>query len=123
MGIATLAIAGIPPFAGFWSKDEILNKANYDASSVGVNIGAGTSLDGKLVPQGTSAGYGTDSGDAASVTRSGISGIAGNKDVRTGDSAAIVSSSSEGSSIISPSRSTAVTAIGDSLIGSGASAP
>jgi NADH-quinone oxidoreductase subunit L len=27
MGIATLAIAGIPPFAGFWSKDEILWKA------------------------------------------------------------------------------------------------
>src|SRR5258708_35971543 len=24
MGIATLAIAGIPPLAGFWSKDEIL---------------------------------------------------------------------------------------------------
>jgi NADH-quinone oxidoreductase subunit L len=27
MGIATLAISGIPPFAGFWSKDEILWKA------------------------------------------------------------------------------------------------
>jgi NADH-quinone oxidoreductase subunit L len=27
LGIATLAIAGIPPFAGFWSKDEILWKA------------------------------------------------------------------------------------------------
>jgi len=27
MGIATLAIAGVPPFAGFWSKDEILWKA------------------------------------------------------------------------------------------------
>jgi len=27
MGIATLAIAGIPPFAGFWSKDEILWQA------------------------------------------------------------------------------------------------
>jgi NADH-quinone oxidoreductase subunit L len=27
MGVATLAIAGIPPFAGFWSKDEILWKA------------------------------------------------------------------------------------------------
>ena len=27
MGIATFAIAGIPPFAGFWSKDEILWKA------------------------------------------------------------------------------------------------
>jgi NADH-quinone oxidoreductase subunit L len=27
MGVATLAISGIPPFAGFWSKDEILWKA------------------------------------------------------------------------------------------------
>ena len=27
MGIATLAIAGVPPFAGFWSKDEILWRA------------------------------------------------------------------------------------------------
>jgi NADH-quinone oxidoreductase subunit L len=27
MGIATVAIAGIPPFAGFWSKDEILWQA------------------------------------------------------------------------------------------------
>jgi NADH-quinone oxidoreductase subunit L len=27
MGVATLAIAGIPPFAGFWSKDEILWQA------------------------------------------------------------------------------------------------
>jgi NADH-quinone oxidoreductase subunit L len=31
MGIATLAISGIPPFAGFWSKDEILWKA-YQSS-------------------------------------------------------------------------------------------
>jgi NADH-quinone oxidoreductase subunit L len=33
MGIATLAIAGIPPFAGFWSKDEILWKV-YQANWV-----------------------------------------------------------------------------------------
>jgi len=33
MGIATLAIAGIPPLAGFWSKDEILWKA-YQANWV-----------------------------------------------------------------------------------------
>jgi len=31
MGVATLAIAGIPPLAGFWSKDEILWKA-YQAN-------------------------------------------------------------------------------------------
>ncbi len=31
MGIATLAIAGIPPFAGFWSKDEILWQAYSSA--------------------------------------------------------------------------------------------
>ena len=35
MGIATLAIAGIPPFAGFFSKDEILWKA-YGASGRGL---------------------------------------------------------------------------------------
>jgi NADH-quinone oxidoreductase subunit L len=33
MGIATLAIAGIPPLAGFWSKDEILWRA-YQVSWV-----------------------------------------------------------------------------------------
>ena len=32
MGIATLAISGIPPLAGFWSKDEILWKA-YQAAA------------------------------------------------------------------------------------------
>ncbi|MBZ5689572.1 MAG: NADH-quinone oxidoreductase subunit L [Acidobacteriia bacterium] len=43
MGIATLAIAGIPPFAGFWSKDEILWKA-YQAHWVYWLIGAITAL-------------------------------------------------------------------------------
>jgi NADH-quinone oxidoreductase subunit L len=38
MGIATLAIAGIPPLAGFWSKDEILWKA-YQVSPVYWGIG------------------------------------------------------------------------------------
>ena len=43
MGIATLAIAGIPPLAGFWSKDEILWKA-YQASKVYWAIGVVTAF-------------------------------------------------------------------------------
>jgi NADH-quinone oxidoreductase subunit L len=43
MGIATLAIAGIPPLAGFWSKDEILARA-FDASWVYWLIGVITAF-------------------------------------------------------------------------------
>ncbi len=43
MGIATLAIAGIPPLAGFWSKDEILWKA-FGASWVYWLIGVVTAF-------------------------------------------------------------------------------
>jgi len=41
--IATLAIAGIPPLAGFWSKDEILWKA-YQVSKVYWGIGVVTAF-------------------------------------------------------------------------------
>ena len=44
MWIATLAIAGIPPFAGFWSKDEILWKAYSGASWVYWLIGVVTAF-------------------------------------------------------------------------------
>ena len=43
LGTATLAIAGIPPFAGFWSKDEILWKA-YQSSWVFWLIGVITAF-------------------------------------------------------------------------------
>jgi NADH-quinone oxidoreductase subunit L len=43
MGIATLAIAGVPPLAGFWSKDEILWKA-YQASPVYWAVGVITAF-------------------------------------------------------------------------------
>jgi NADH-quinone oxidoreductase subunit L len=43
MSIATLAIAGIPPLAGFWSKDEILWKA-YQVSWVYWGIGLVTAF-------------------------------------------------------------------------------
>ncbi len=37
MGIATLAIAGIPPLAGFWSKDEILGVA-FEYGGLGIGL-------------------------------------------------------------------------------------
>jgi NADH-quinone oxidoreductase subunit L len=43
MSVATLAIAGIPPLAGFWSKDEILWKA-YQVSWVYWGIGVVTAF-------------------------------------------------------------------------------
>jgi NADH-quinone oxidoreductase subunit L len=43
MFIATLAIAGVPPLAGFWSKDEILWKA-YQVSAVYWGIGVVTAF-------------------------------------------------------------------------------
>ena len=43
MGIATLAIAGIPPLAGFWSKDEILWRA-FQASPMYWVIGVITAF-------------------------------------------------------------------------------
>ncbi len=43
MSIATLAITGIPPLAGFWSKDEILWKA-YQVSKVYWGIGLVTAF-------------------------------------------------------------------------------
>jgi NADH-quinone oxidoreductase subunit L len=43
MAIATLAIAGIPPLAGFWSKDEILWKA-YQVSPVYWAVGVLTAF-------------------------------------------------------------------------------
>ncbi|MCW2314461.1 hemagglutinin repeat-containing protein [Rhodoferax antarcticus] len=71
--------------AGTLTTSDIQNQANYSASSVGINIGTGFDPSGKLTPQGTSAGIGQDSGDANSTTTAAISGIAGNKEARTGD--------------------------------------
>lgn len=65
---------------------DIANRAEYEAIGASVSIGTGVSLDGKLAPQGTSAGVGEDSGRAASMTLAAISNVAGNRAVRTGDS-------------------------------------
>ena len=70
---------------GTLTTSDLQNQASYTATSVGVNIGTGVSLDGKLAPQGSGAGIGNDSANASSITAAAISGVAGNKDVRTGD--------------------------------------
>lgn len=70
---------------GSLSTRDIENRAEYHASSVGVSLGSGSNADGRLAPQGTSAGLGGDSDSAHSITRAAISGIAGNTAARTGD--------------------------------------
>ncbi len=64
---------------------DIQNQAEYTAKSASVSLGAGTSFAGKLIPGGSSAGVGQDSGKAESMTLAAISGIAGNTQARTGD--------------------------------------
>jgi hypothetical protein len=63
---------------GTLSLADIENRASYEAKAFAVSAGVGGSL-------GASAGLGHDDGQAASTTRAGIGGIAGHKDVRTGD--------------------------------------
>jgi filamentous hemagglutinin len=70
---------------GELTLSDIQNKADYSAKSASVNIGTGFSPTGALIPQGTSAGFGKDSGSASSTTQAAISGIAGNTAARTGD--------------------------------------
>ena len=67
---------------GTLTTNDLQNQASFNASSVGLSIGSGVSLDGKLTPQGTSAGIGKDDGDASSTTQAAISGIAGNTAAR-----------------------------------------
>jgi filamentous hemagglutinin len=68
---------------GQLTTSDINNQANYQADSVGVNLGVGVSPLGKYIPGGTSAGIGSDSGKSSSTTRAGISDIAGDKTART----------------------------------------
>lgn len=64
---------------------DIQNKASYEGKSMGLNVGSAVSTNGKLAPSGTSVGFGKDSDSTSSVTQSGVSGIAGNKNVRSTD--------------------------------------
>lgn len=58
------------------TTSDIQNSASYNAESYQVTVGS----------KGGSAGAGQDSGSASSTTKAAISGVAGNKQARTGDS-------------------------------------
>jgi filamentous hemagglutinin len=71
----------------FQAKDgttttDLQNQASYEAKSVSVSVGLGAG-GGKVAPSGVS--FGSDSGNAASTSTAGISGVAGNTAARTGD--------------------------------------
>ncbi|WP_233176983.1 hemagglutinin repeat-containing protein [Ralstonia sp. ASV6] len=66
------------------TQSEIQNHADYSASSIGMSLSGGKDVKGGRISP-TGAGVGQDSGSASSTTTSGISGIAGNTAVRTGD--------------------------------------
>ena len=67
------------------ATSDLQNHAAYSANATGISVGAGVSTDGSLAPGGTGVGIGHDSGHDSSVTQAGISGMAGNEAVRTGD--------------------------------------
>jgi filamentous hemagglutinin len=64
---------------GGLTLSDIHNSASFEANSVGVSVGVGSQLGS------SGAGIGSDKGSASSTTVAAISGIAGNKDARTGD--------------------------------------
>ena len=66
---------------------DLTNRADYTAQGAGMGIGMGVNPQGDYAPKGSHAGLGKESGHQAGVTVAGISDIAGNKAVRTGDPA------------------------------------
>jgi filamentous hemagglutinin len=70
---------------GTLTATDINNKADYQAKSVAVNIGAGFSPSGQLAPQGTGVGLGKDGDSQSSITQAAITDIAGDTQAHTGD--------------------------------------
>jgi filamentous hemagglutinin len=73
---------------GTLTTSDLHNQAHYEGQAVGINLNAGQQ-GGKHVVNGVGAGVGQDSGSANSTTTAGISGIAGDQSVRTGDTTGI----------------------------------
>ena len=73
---------------GAVTTSDLHNSAHYEGQAVGVNASVGNDA-GKFGVKGVGAGVGQDSGSAQGTTTAGISGIAGDQSVRTGDATGI----------------------------------
>ncbi|MFN3735427.1 hemagglutinin repeat-containing protein [Comamonas testosteroni] len=73
---------------GALTTSDLHNQASYEGQVVGVNASVGNDA-GKFGVKGVGAGVGQDSGSAQGTTTAGISGIAGDQSVRTGDATGI----------------------------------
>lgn len=73
---------------GELTTSDLHNHAHYEGQAIGVNVNTGQQ-GGKHVVNGVGAGVGQDSGSAQGTTTAGISGIAGDQSVRTGDATGI----------------------------------
>ena len=69
---------------GQLTATDVQNTASYKGTASGISIDVGKQ-DGKFGVAGVGIGAGSDKGSATSTTAAGITGIAGNKDARTGD--------------------------------------
>ncbi len=73
---------------GTLTTSDLHNSAHYEGQAIGVNVNTGQQ-GGKHVVNGVGAGVGQDSGSAQGSTTAGISGIAGDQSLRTGDATGI----------------------------------
>ncbi|TFY97335.1 hemagglutinin repeat-containing protein [Ramlibacter rhizophilus] len=64
---------------------DVNNQAGYSGRGVALTLGKGVDTQGTPTATSRGAGFGSDSGSAQSVTRAGISGVAGDTAARTGD--------------------------------------
>ncbi|QEM81963.1 hemagglutinin repeat-containing protein [Halomonas binhaiensis] len=71
--------------ASITTKD-IINQAEYDGQGIGISAGFGETNNNPEFT-GSQIGVAEESGSDSGITRAGVSGIAGHKDIRTGDDA------------------------------------
>ncbi len=85
-GLAVTVAGDTALRGGAITSSQAAMDAKRNALSSG-DLGTATSVQGTLVQAGTGVGFGNDSDQASSVTKSGISGVAGDIAMRTGDKA------------------------------------